>query len=173
VIRRALGWLVLTGAIGLTDCASRDPAPAKVGTAKPGPDDKASSDQPSEEECLGFTGKVNQTLRTVVELTQKQSQNDAELIDDMEQLAKAYDQLAVDIGAMDFKSATLEKYATEYREMCAKAASSARQVGNAIRTKNVKQAETAEKDFGKIVKQEDELVDRINRLCRVDQSVAS
>jgi hypothetical protein len=174
VIWRALGLAAVALAVSSGGCASRESQPAKVDPARSraAPADEA-SDEPSVKECTAFTGKVNETLRKVLELTQRQSSSQSDLVSDMDELAATYDRLAVDIGALDLQSKTLEKYATEYREMCAKAASAARQVGNAVRTKNAKQAESAEKDFDKIVKQEDELVDRINRLCGLEKQPAS
>lgn len=68
--------------------------------------------------------------------------------------------------ALEVTTPELKSHAANYKEMCTKAASTARQVATAIETKNPEQAETAQKEFDKIVKQEDDLVNQINTFCQ-------
>jgi len=88
------------------------------------------------------------------------------VVAEMKKLGELYDQLAKDVGALDITTADLKKHATAYQEMCTKAANTARQVASAIETKNADQADSAQKEFDSIVKQEDDLVNQINSFCQ-------
>ena len=86
--------------------------------------------------------------------------------DDPQKVAELYDQLAKDVGSQEITTKELKTHATEYQAMASKAAATARQVAQAIETQNSDQAENAQKEFDKIVKQEDELVNKINTFCQ-------
>lgn len=51
--------------------------------------------------------------------------------------------------ALEVTTPELKSHAANYKEMCTKAASTARQVATAIETKNPEQAETAQKELDK------------------------
>ena len=117
-------------------------------------------------ECNAFIDKVNTAIKEIEKHSASKGGDDAQVISDMKKLADLYDQLSKDVGALELSTPELKKHATDYQGMCTKAASTARQVASAIETKNAEQADTAQKEFDKIVKQEDDLVNQINTFCQ-------
>lgn len=117
-------------------------------------------------ECNAFIEKVNTAIKEIEQNSASKGGDDAQVISAMKKLGDLYDALAKDVGALDLSTPELKAHATNYKEMCTKAASTARQVATAIETKNPEQADTAQKEFDKIVKQEDDLVNQINTFCQ-------
>lgn len=117
-------------------------------------------------ECNAFIEKVNTAIKEIEQHSASKAGDDAQVISEMKKLADLYDQLAKDVGALDITTPELKKHAGDYQAMCTKAATTARQVATAIETKNADQADTAQKEFDKIVKQEDDLVNQINGFCQ-------
>jgi hypothetical protein len=118
-------------------------------------------------ECNAFIDKVNTAIKEIEQhSTSKAGGDDAQLIAEMKKLGELYDQLAKDVGGLDITTPELKKHAGSYQQMCVSAASAARQVAGALDTKNKAQADSAQKEFDKIVKQEDELVNQINSFCQ-------
>lgn len=117
-------------------------------------------------ECNAFIGKVNTALKEIEKHTNTTGQDDAKAIAEMKKLGDLYEALANDVGGLEITTDDLKSHAGEYQAMATKAASTARQVAQAIETKNAKQADQAKEEFDKIVKQEDELVGKINTLCQ-------
>ncbi|MCC6668863.1 MAG: hypothetical protein IT375_34275 [Polyangiaceae bacterium] len=117
-------------------------------------------------ECNAFIDKVNTAIKEIEQHSGSKGSDDAQVIASMKKLGDLYDQLAKDVTALEVTTPELKSHAANYKEMCTKAASTARQVATAIETKNPEQAETAQKEFDKIVKQEDDLVNQINTFCQ-------
>ncbi|MBK7579109.1 MAG: hypothetical protein IPI67_02795 [Myxococcales bacterium] len=117
-------------------------------------------------ECNAFIEKVNTAIKEIEQHSASKGGEDAQVISEMKKLGELYDQLAKDVGALDVSTAELKAHSANYQQMCTKAASTARQVATAIETKNPDQAESAQKEFDKIVKQEDDLVNQINTFCQ-------
>lgn len=117
-------------------------------------------------ECNAFIDKVNASIKEIEQHSASKGGDDAQVISEMKKLGDLYDQLAKDVGALEVSTPELKTHATNYQQMCTKAASTARQVATAIETKNPEQADSAQKEFDKIVKQEDDLVNQINTFCQ-------
>ena len=117
-------------------------------------------------ECNAFIDKVNTAIKEIEQHSASKSGDDAQVIAEMKKLGELYDQLAKDVGALDITTGDLKKHAGDYQAMCTSAANTARQVASAIETKNKTQADAAQKEFDKIVKQEDDLVNQINTFCQ-------
>lgn len=117
-------------------------------------------------ECNAFIEKVNTAIKEIEQNSASKGGDDAQVISSMKKLGDLYEQLAKDVGALELTTPELKTHATTYKEMCTKAASTARQVATAIETKNPEQADSAQKEFDKIVKQEDDLVNQINGFCQ-------
>ncbi|MFO0569913.1 MAG: hypothetical protein U0263_29980 [Polyangiaceae bacterium] len=117
-------------------------------------------------ECNAFIDKVNASIKEIEQHSASKGGDDAQVISEMKKLGDLYDQLAKDVGALEVSTPELKTHATKYQQMCTKAASTARQVATAIETKNPEQADSAQKEFDKIVKQEDDLVNQINTFCQ-------
>lgn len=117
-------------------------------------------------ECNAFIDKVNTSLKEIEKHTTSKGEDDAQTIAEMKKLGELYEQLSKDVGALEITTADLKKHATDYQQMAQKAAATARDVAAAIETKDGDKAEKAQKDFDQIVKQEDELVNKINSFCQ-------
>ena len=118
------------------------------------------------EECNNFIEKANAALTEVKKYGNAANKDDAKAIADMKKLAGIYEQLAKDVGALPITTAELKKQVTDYQAMASKAAATAKDVAKAIETQDAAKAEAAQKEFDKIVKQEDALVTKINGFCR-------
>lgn len=117
-------------------------------------------------ECNAFIDKVNASLKEIEKHTAGGNEDEGAAIKEMRELAKLYDKLTAEIGALSISNQDLKKQATEYQNMAGKAAATARQVADAIESKDVEKATAAQKQFDLIVKQEDQLVSSINGLCQ-------
>jgi hypothetical protein len=84
----------------------------------------------------------------------------------MRKVAELYDKLGTDIGGQEIGTADLKKFATEYNQMCAKASGAAKKVAEAFETTDLAKAESAKKELDEVEKQEDTLVDNINKFCQ-------
>lgn len=143
-MRRRAFLLVMAGALALGGCSRAKKA----------------------EECSVFVDKVNAALRQIERNTQTEAQDDSAAVAEMRRLADQYDMLAHDVGALKISSRELRAHALEYRRMANSAASAARNVAAAVESKDIQQASEAQNAFDQIVKQEDQLVARINDFCQ-------
>ncbi|MBX3131604.1 MAG: hypothetical protein KF718_33110 [Polyangiaceae bacterium] len=117
-------------------------------------------------ECSAFIDRVNTALSVIQQHTNTAGKEDAKAAADMKKLGELYEQLSKDVGALEITTPDLKTHTGEYQAMAAKAAAAARQVAEAIEKKDPQQAESAQTEFDKIVKQEDELVNKINGYCQ-------
>ncbi len=117
-------------------------------------------------ECGAFIDKVNAALKVIEQHTNTTGKDDARAVADMKKLGELYETLAKDVSALEITTPDLKTHAVEYQGMATKAAAAARQVAEAIEKKDQPKADTARAEFDKIVKQEDELVGKINGLCQ-------
>ncbi|MEZ4219575.1 MAG: hypothetical protein R3B13_01520 [Polyangiaceae bacterium] len=117
-------------------------------------------------ECAAFIDKVNASLKVIEQHTNTSGKDDAKAVADMKKLGELYETLANDVGGIEITTGDLKTHVDEYKGMATKAAGAARQVAEAIETKNPDKAATAQKEFDAIVKQEDELVNKINTFCQ-------
>jgi hypothetical protein len=117
-------------------------------------------------ECNAFIDKVNGSVKEIERLSAAKGDDDAQAIANMKKIGDLWEALAKDVGAIDITTPELKKSATEYQGMCTRAAATARQVATALESKNADQGDTAQKEFDKIVKEEDELVNKINTYCQ-------
>jgi len=117
-------------------------------------------------ECNAFIDKVNTSLKRIEVQTTSAGGDEGADVATMRKLADLYQALGKDIAALQITTPELEQSATEYRQMANSAEDTARRVANAIEKKDLEQATAAQKQFDAIVKQEDQLITRINELCQ-------
>jgi len=117
-------------------------------------------------ECNAFIDKVNASLPEIQKAANSDSEDLKASAAAMKKVADLYDKLGNDIGSQDIGTDELKKFATEYKAMCAKASSAARKVADAFETSDLAKAETAKKELDEVEKQEDTLVDNINKFCQ-------
>ncbi|HEY6560286.1 MAG TPA: hypothetical protein VI072_23545 [Polyangiaceae bacterium] len=117
-------------------------------------------------ECNAFIEKVNTSLKEIEKHTNTKGTDQKAAAQDMKKLAGLYDKLAADVAALAVTTQDLKKHSDDYQAMAKKAAETARQVAEAVETNNLEKAQTAQKEFDTIVKQEDQLVNNINSFCQ-------
>jgi hypothetical protein len=117
-------------------------------------------------ECNAFIEKVNTSLKEIEKHTNTKGTDQKAAAQDMKKLAGLYDKLASDVAALGVTTPDLKKHSDDYQAMAKKAAETARQVAEAVETNNLEKAQTAQKEFDTIVKQEDQLVNNINTFCQ-------
>jgi ABC-type transporter Mla subunit MlaD len=117
-------------------------------------------------ECNTFIDKVNASLKEIEKHTTKKSDDEAQTIAGMQKLGELYTALAKDVGDLEITTKDLEKHVGEYQQMAERAASTARDVATAVQAKDGDKIDKAQKEFDRIVKQEDELVNKINSFCQ-------
>ena len=118
------------------------------------------------QECNTFIDKVNTSLQEIERASKAKGDDDTAVAADMRKLADLYQQLAADVAALDISTPELKQSAKEYQEMAKRASATARRVAEAIETKDLQKATAAQKEFDAIVKQEDQLVGKINSFCQ-------
>lgn len=117
-------------------------------------------------ECNTFIDKVNTSLKEIEKHTSTKAENEAQTISGMKRLGELYDQLAKDVGAIEIATPDLKKQVGDYQAMAQKAAATSREVASAVEAKDGDKIDKAQKEFDQIVKQEDELVNKINSYCQ-------
>ncbi len=117
-------------------------------------------------ECNTFIDKVNASLKEIEKHTTKKSDNEKQTIEGMKKLGELYEALAKDVGSIEITTADLKKQVTEYQHMAERAATTSRDVAAAVEAKDGAKIDKAQKEFDQIVKQEDELVNKINSYCQ-------
>jgi ABC-type transporter Mla subunit MlaD len=117
-------------------------------------------------ECNTFIDKVNASLKEIEKHTTKKSDNEAQTIEGMQKLSELYSALAKEVGGLEIKTPDLKQQVVEYQQMAERAASTSRDVASAVQAKDGEKIDKAQKEFDRIVKQEDELVNKINSFCQ-------
>lgn len=115
-------------------------------------------------ECTRFIDKTNASLKEINKYTNTPV-HDPKLAANMRTLSKLFEQLAKDIDAMHISSPALAPETKRYRDMCEHSATAARHLADAVSHKNVAEAKTAEHEFKHVVKDESDLIQRINKVC--------
>lgn len=83
----------------------------------------------------------------------------------MRTLSKLFEQLAKDIDAMHVSAPKLAPEVKRYRDMCKQSALAARHLADAVSKDDVKEAQSADKEFKRVVKDESQLIRKINSVC--------
>jgi methyl-accepting chemotaxis protein len=117
-------------------------------------------------ECNTFIDKVNASLKEIEKHTSTKAENEAQTISGMKRLGDLYEQLAKDVGAIEIATPELKKHVGDYQAMAQRASTTSRDVASAVEAKDGDRIDKAQKEFDQIVKQEDELVNKINSYCQ-------
>lgn len=117
-------------------------------------------------ECNTFIDKVNASLKEIEKHTTKKSDDEAQTIAGMQKLGELYSSLAKEVGSLEITNPEFKKHVGEYQQMAEHAAATSRDVAAAVEAKDGEKIDKAQKDFDQIVKQEDELVNKINSFCQ-------
>ena len=118
------------------------------------------------QECNAFIDKVNTSLPEIQKAANTNSDDPKASAAAMRKVAELYDKLGTDISGQEIGTAELKKFSTEYNQMCAKASGAAKKVAEAFETTDLAKAESAKKELDEVEKQEDTLVDSINKFCQ-------
>ena len=85
---------------------------------------------------------------------------------DLKSMADSMDKVAGDAAKVDLSIPDLKKYSAEYQTMAKEVAKSARDMAAAAEAKDLAKITAAQAALDKAVKQEDPLVDSINKFCQ-------
>jgi hypothetical protein len=118
------------------------------------------------QECNAFIDKVNTSLPEIQKAANTNSDDPKASAAAMRKVAELYDKLGTDISGQQIGTEEMKKYAGEYHQMCTKASGAAKKVAEAFETSDLAKAESAKKELDEVEKQEDTLVDNINKFCQ-------
>jgi hypothetical protein len=85
---------------------------------------------------------------------------------DLKTMAESMDRVAGDAGKVQLTLPELKKFSTDYQAMAKEVAGAAREMASAAEAKDVAKITSAQASMEKAVKQEDPLVDSINKFCQ-------
>ncbi|MEJ7727840.1 MAG: hypothetical protein WKG00_01350 [Polyangiaceae bacterium] len=85
---------------------------------------------------------------------------------ELKAMANAMDKVAADAARVETTIPALTKYAADYQAMAKEVAKAARNMAAAAEAKDADKINAAQAAMEKAVKQEDPLVDRINKFCQ-------
>ncbi len=115
-------------------------------------------------ECNRFIQKTNGSLEEINKYTNTPP-HDPKLATNMHTLSKLFEQLAKDIDAMHITAPELAPETKRYRDMCQQSAEAARHLADAVDKDNPAEAKSAQQEFKRVVKDESDLIQRINKVC--------
>jgi hypothetical protein len=87
-------------------------------------------------------------------------------VGELKAMADAMDKVAADAAKVDLTIPELKKYSTDYQAMAKEVAKAARDMAAAAEAKDANKINAAQAAMEKAVKQEDPLVDSINKFCQ-------
>jgi hypothetical protein len=87
-------------------------------------------------------------------------------VGELKSMADAMDKVAGDAAKVDLTIPELKKYSTDYQAMAKEVAKAARDMAAAAEAKDANKINAAQAAMEKAVKQEDPLVDSINKFCQ-------
>ncbi len=119
-----------------------------------------------EAECGRFIDLVNASLVEINQHTEIKGLDAKHMVTEMNTLADLYDKLAKDIGKLPITTSALAPKAEEYRRMAQSASSAARHLAVAVKDKNPKAVDAADKEFKAVVSRETGLIAGIDTACK-------
>lgn len=115
-------------------------------------------------ECNALIEVINRGVQSL-EKGQKAG-SDPTVAADLKAMADAMDKVAADASQVKLTIPELTKYSTEYQSMAKEVAKAARDMSAAAEAKDPEKINAAQAAMEKAVKQEDPLVDGINKFCQ-------
>ena len=115
-------------------------------------------------ECNGLI----QVINTGVQNLEKGGKfsGDPSGVNELKQMADSMDKVAADAAKVDITIPELKKFSTDYQAMAKEVAKAARDMATAAEAKDANKINAAQAAMEKAVKQEDPLVDSINKFCQ-------
>lgn len=115
-------------------------------------------------ECNALIDVINKGVQSL-EKGQKAGA-DQTGIGDLKAMAEAMDKVAADAAAVKLETPELQRYSTDYQGMAKDVAKAAREMAGAVEAKDADKSNSAQAAMEKAVKQEDPLVESINKFCQ-------
>jgi hypothetical protein len=115
-------------------------------------------------ECNALIEVINKGVQSL-EKGQKAG-SDPSGVSDLKSMADAMDKVAADAAGVKLTIPELQKYSTDYQTMAKEVAKAARDMAAAADAKDPDKINAAQASMEKAVKQEDPLVDSINKFCQ-------
>lgn len=115
-------------------------------------------------ECQGLVQVINAGVQSLEK--QDKFEGDSSGIAALKAMADVLDKLAADSAKVQLTAPELQGYATEYQAMAREVSRSAREMAAAAEAKDEKKLGLAQATMERAVKQEDPLIDNINKFCK-------
>lgn len=115
-------------------------------------------------ECQGLVQVINAGVQSLEK--QDKFEGDSSGIAALKAMADVLDKLAADAAKVQLTAPELQGYATEYQAMAREVSRSAREMAAAAEAKDEKKLGVAQATMERAVKQEDPLIDNINKFCK-------
>lgn len=115
-------------------------------------------------ECNNLIQVINAGVQNLEKGTK--AAGDETGVAELKSMADAMDKVADDAAKVDITIPELKKYETEYQTMARDVAKAAREMAAAAQSKDMAKLNAAQSAMEKAVKQEDPLVDSINKYCQ-------
>jgi len=159
---------------GVMGCAAPGPpgaSPAEISLPATDATPAAASAEPSSIPVQNKTAECNRLVEVInaaVDSLMKGSSagSDSSAAEELNALAGQMDAVAVDAAKVELTVPELKKFADDYRKMAETVAAAARETAAAVDAKDAAKVSSAQERMEKAVKEEDPLVDDINRFCQ-------
>jgi len=116
-------------------------------------------------DCELFVTSVNSVLSEIDRHVSQLDGGDSTNVADMRRLASLYLTLAETIAHMKLTTPEIVRESQTYQKMVRTAAAAANAVADALATEDLEKALAAQNQFSTVVKEEDQVVQRINGFC--------
>jgi predicted nucleic acid-binding Zn-ribbon protein len=115
-------------------------------------------------ECNALVQVINAGVIALEKAPKNES--DPSGVSDLKAMAEAMDKVATDAGAVQLTMPELRKYRDDYQKMAKEIAKAERELAKAAEERNAEKRAAAESALDAVVKQEDPLVDQLNKFCQ-------
>lgn len=115
-------------------------------------------------ECNNLIQVINAGVQNLEKGTK--APGDESGVTELKAMADSMDKVATDASKVEITIPELKKYATDYQNMARDVAKAAREMAAAAQAKDMTKLNSAQAAMEKAVKQEDPLVDSINKYCQ-------
>lgn len=115
-------------------------------------------------ECNALIEVINKGVQSIEKGTK--AGGDQGKAEELKAMADAMDKVAADAAQVKLTTPELQKFSTEYQTMARDVAKAARELAAATEANDLDKRDAAHAAIDKAIKQEDPLVDSINKFCQ-------
>ncbi|WP_437592585.1 hypothetical protein [Sorangium sp. So ce1000] len=114
-------------------------------------------------ECNALIEVINKGVQSIEKGTKGGTEGGSS---ELKSMADAMDKVAADASQVKLTTPELQKFSSEYQAMAKDVAKAARDLATAADANDAEKSNTAQAAIEKAIKQEDPLVDNINKFCQ-------